>query len=90
MVFESFLYRYNKNLPFRSLLVKATTSILSLALSIKSASLLKRDMYDLSVSSSRYLMLIKQALRLLIPMSPNEVRSKLSTQLLESADGVGR
>ena len=61
MVFGSFLYRENKNFPFRRPLVKAATKILSLASSIESASLLKRVMYDRSVSSSHYLMLIKHA-----------------------------
>ena len=42
IVFESFLYRENRNLPFRSPFVKAATSILSLVSSIDSASLLKR------------------------------------------------
>ena len=49
----------NKNLPFRSPFVNVAISILSSASSIESASLLKQVMYDLSVSSSRYLMLIR-------------------------------
>ena len=59
--FWVFLYKENKNFPFRNPLVKATTSILSLASSIERASLLNRVMYDLSVSSSRCLMLIRHA-----------------------------
>ena len=35
MVFGSFLYRKNKNFPFRNLLVDAATSILSIASSIE-------------------------------------------------------
>ena len=42
MVFGSFLYKENKNLPFHNLLTKAATSILSLASMIESALLLKR------------------------------------------------
>ena len=61
MVFESFLYRENKNFPFRRPLVKAATKILSSTSLIESASLLKRVMYDCSVSSSHCLMLIKHA-----------------------------
>ena len=62
MVFGSFLYKESKNLvAFRSSFMKAATSILSSASSIESAFLLKRDMQDLSVLFSRYLMLIKQA-----------------------------
>ena len=61
MVFGLFLYRKNKNFPFRKPLVKAAAKILSSASSIESASLLKRVMYDLSVSSSRCLILIKHA-----------------------------
>ena len=41
MVFGSFLYKENKNLPFRNPFMKVATSILSLASSIESASLLK-------------------------------------------------
>ena len=59
MVFGSFLYRENKNFPFRKPLVKAATRILSSASSIESASFLNQVMYDLSVSSSCCLMLIK-------------------------------
>ena len=62
MVFESFLYKDNKNFPFHKPLVKATTKILSSASSIENASLLKRVMYDLSVSSSHCLILIKHAI----------------------------
>ena len=62
MVFESFLYIDNKNFPIRKPLVKATTKILSSASSIENASLLKRVMYDLSVSSSHCLILIKHAI----------------------------
>ena len=62
MVFESFLYRENMNFPFRRPLVKAATKILSSASSIENASLLKRVMYDLSVSSSHCLILIKHAI----------------------------
>ena len=36
MVFESFLYRENKNFPFHKPLVKAATKILSLASLIES------------------------------------------------------
>ena len=70
MVFGSFLYRENKNFPFRKPLVKAATKILSLDSSIESASLLKRVMYDLNVSSSRCLMLIKHAIDLLYLCPP--------------------
>ena len=70
MVFGSFLYRENKNFPFRKLLVKAATKILSSASSIESASLLKRVMYDRSVSSSHYLMLIKHAVDFLYLCPP--------------------
>ena len=46
------------------------------------------------VGSQRLVLLLPDAhqasRRLLIPMSPDEVRSKLSAQLLEGADGVGR
>ena len=44
MVFGSFLYKENKNLPFHYPFVKAATNILSFASSIESASLLKRVM----------------------------------------------
>ena len=44
MVFKSFLYKENKNLPFRKPFVKATTNILLSASSIESASLLKQVM----------------------------------------------
>ena len=70
MVFESFLYRENKNFPFRKPLVKVATRILLLASSIKSASLLNQVMYDLSVSSSRCLMLIKHAVDFLYLCPP--------------------
>ena len=70
MVFGSFLYRENKNFPFCKPLVKAATKILSSASLIKSASLLKRVMYDLSVSSSRYLMLVKHAVDFLYLCPP--------------------
>ena len=70
MVFRSFLYRENRNFPFRRPLVKAATKILSLASSIESASLLKRVMYDHSVSSSRCLMLIKHVVYFLYLCPP--------------------
>ena len=81
MVFGSFLYRENKNFPFRKPLVKAATKILSSASSIESTSLLKRVMYDLSVSSSRYLMLIKHAVDFLYlcPPMKREVNWALSS-----------
>ena len=70
MVFGSFLYRENKNFPFRKPLVKAATRILSSASSIERASLLKRVIYDRSVSSSRCLMLIKHAVDFLYLCPP--------------------
>ena len=70
MVFGSFLYIDNKNFPFRKPLVKAATKILSSASSIESASLLNQVMYNLSVSSSRYLMLIKHAVDFLYLCPP--------------------
>ena len=70
MVFGSFLYRENKNFPFRKPLVKAATRILSSASSIESASLLNQVMYNLSISSSRYLMLIKHAVDFLYLCPP--------------------
>ena len=70
MVFGSFLYRENKNFPFHKPLLKVATKILSSASSIESASLLKRVMYDLSVSSSHCLMLIKHAIDFLYPCPP--------------------
>ena len=59
MVFRLFLCKKNKNFPLHKPLVKAATSILSSTSSIKRASLLKLAIYDLSVSSSRCLMLIR-------------------------------
>ena len=50
--------------------MKAATSILSSASSIGSASLLKQDMLDRSVSSSRYLMLIMQVVDFLYLCPP--------------------
>ena len=70
MVFGSFLYRENKNLPFRSPLVNAATSILSSASSIERASLLKRVILARSVSSYRCLMFIKQAVDFLYRCPP--------------------
>ena len=70
MVFRSFLYSENKNFPFRRPLVKAVTKILSSASLIENASLLKRVIYDRSVSSFRYLMLIKHAVDFLYLCPP--------------------
>ena len=70
MVFGSFLYRENKNFPFRKPLVKAATKILSSASLVESASLLKRVMYDLNVLSSRCLMLIKHVVDFLYLCPP--------------------
>ena len=70
MAFGSFLYRENKNFPFRKPLVKAATRILSSASSIESASLLNQVMYNLNVSSFHYLMLIKHAVDFLYLCPP--------------------
>ena len=81
MVFGSFLYKENKNFPFRKPLVKAATRILSSTSSMESAYLLKRVMYDLSASFSRCLMLIKHAVDFLYLCPPMkcEVNCALSS-----------
>ena len=77
MVFGSFLYRENRNLPFRNPLVNAATSILS------SASLIERAFFVETgyVGPQRFifpLLNVHQACSgLFIPVSPNEVRGEL-------------
>ena len=83
MVFGSFLYRENRNLPFCSPFVNAATSILSSVSSIKSASLLKRAMCDLNVSSSRYLMLIKHAVDFLYMCPPIKCKANWALNSLK-------
>ena len=70
MVYKSFLYKENRNLPFCSPFVNAAMSILLLASSIESAFLLKWAMEDLSVSSFRCLVLIRHVMDFLYLYPP--------------------
>ena len=89
MVFGLFLYKENKNFPFRKILVNAATSILSLALSIERASLLKHAMYDLSVSSSYYLMLIRHVVDFLYLCPPIKCDTKCALSSLKVSMKLG-
>ena len=89
MFFGSFLYKENKNFPFRNPLVNVATSILLLASSIKG--------FLVEVGYVRPQPLVLSLLdapqtcsRLLIHVPLDKMRGKLRAQLLEGIDGVGR
>ena len=79
----SFLYRENRNLSFRSPLVNTATSILSFTSSIKKASLLKRVMYDLSMSSSCCLMFIRHIVDFLYLCPPIKCEANWALNFLK-------